>query len=169
MGAPGGRWDAPTGSGPGRPGARFPDAADPGRELCLLDSGAPGSRGVAGGLRRFGPVPGPLCEPDTRVAALLFSLGFGEPVSAKDKGRHRRIELSHDKKEGGVDMGRIMEMEWPELGIKVEAEPLSFNLIQLSINNHLKHRLAIVPTLGIRNLYVLVNSHLSCQLLLAIF
>jgi len=24
-------------------------------------------------------------------------------------------------------MGRILEMEWPELGIKVEAEPLSFN------------------------------------------
>lgn len=24
-------------------------------------------------------------------------------------------------------MGRILEMEWPEIGIKVEAEPLSFN------------------------------------------
>ena len=24
-------------------------------------------------------------------------------------------------------MGRILEMEWPEIGIRVEAEPLDFN------------------------------------------
>lgn len=35
--------------------------------------------------------------------------------------------IGDHEEEGGLKMGRVLEMEWPEIGIKVVAEALSFN------------------------------------------